>query len=53
MSYRLRTLLIFLPIAVAVVGGCIYLQLEAIRVARNSAEFKRSKVEAAGHARSK
>jgi hypothetical protein len=53
MSCRLRTLLIFLPIAAVVIGCCIFLQLEAIRVARESASIERAKAEAVSHKRAK
>ena len=42
MRYRLRTLLIALPLIVVVAVGYVYAQLEAIRVARESAEFERA-----------
>jgi hypothetical protein len=42
MRFRLRTLLMVLPLLVAVLAGYVYLQLEAIRVARESAEFQRA-----------
>ena len=42
MRYRLRTLLIAAPVVAMVLGGYVVLQLEAIRVAKESAEAERA-----------
>jgi hypothetical protein len=47
MRYRLRTLLIALPVIAVVLAGYLVLQLEAIRVAKESAEFERARDAAA------
>jgi len=43
MRYRLRTLLIVVPLLASVLAGYAVLQIKAIQVARESAELERAK----------